>query len=168
MYKFKPKEAWYKDALAKEDAAGDIAAGFEVINLQAPTEEAADESECVEKAYDVLRMGFSLLMRKLRANKELSIKELASRIDVEPRELYLIEYQMGYKPPLRTIMQLSNFYGIPYKNLVQIAGVVRHIDRRLQDDVVRYAANADTFEKLTKEEKRDLNSIIKELQKVGD
>ena len=108
-----------------------------------------------------MQAGFSRFMHKLRINAGLSIAKLASKIDVEQEQLLFIEQKIGYKAPPRTLSNLAKYYNLPLQGLLQMSGVIRNVDKRLEESVVRFAAESDSFEKLTREEKKLLNSLIK-------
>jgi|SRR3972149_822743 len=165
MYKLNPSDDWYRRASADEDKFSDTSAGSIVIsNLKSlsSNDEQLSEDELL------LKHSFSILVHKLRIKDGFSISQLAKKLDVDESELINIESNSGYKPPLRTLMQISNFYGLPYQALSMIAGVVKNINLQFKNDLVRYAANSDKFEKLTKEEKEQLNEIIKCIREFGE
>lgn len=153
----KPKEEWYEkySKLEEEVSAGSF---FLNTNKNDVTNKIAPMIEDKEK---VIRVSFGILMHKLRLSKNLKLEQLANKVDVELAELFNIENESEYKPSLRTINQLAKYYDLPYKILAQIAGVVKNPDKNLANDMIRYAANSSSFEKLTKEEKIQLNDIIK-------
>jgi len=165
MYKLNPSDEWYRKASADEDKFTDTSAGSVVIsNL----ESLSSNSEKLSQEELLLKHSFSIMVHKLRIKDGLSVKQLAKKLDIDESELISIESNSGFKPSLRTLLQISNYYGLPYHALAMIAGVVKKIDRQFKSDLVRYAANSDKFEKLTVEEKKQLNEIVNLIRKFGE
>lgn len=165
MYKLNPPDEWYRNASADEDKFSDTSAGSLVIsNLESLS--ARDNNISNESLF--LKHSFSVLIHKLRIKDKLSINQLAKKLDIEESDLINIETDSGFKPTLRTLMQISTYYKLPYHALAMMVGVVKNIDGQFKEDMVRYAANSDKFEKLTDEEKKQLNEIIKQIRKFGE
>ena len=168
MFKIKATDKWYRE-MAKIEADHDISAGGmtseeELSPAKAKTGQAIVRQVKPRKE-DTLRterrwVGYSRFMHMLRIQKRLTIDQLARRIDVDSEQLLFIESKIGYKAPPRTLRNLANFYELPMKGFLQLAGVLAP-DKRLEEDMVKFAAESDSFETLSAEEKRLLNNIIK-------
>jgi len=157
MIKLSASKKWFLDAASKEESAENMSAGssFLVSNKSQDVVELKDLSEIRRNE------GFSNLLRMLRLNAGLSYEKLAKKINANIEELILIERQAGYRASPRTLVSLANFYKIPTSKLLQIGGAVKNIDEKLNDEVIRFAAESESFDKLTKEEKKLLQKIVK-------
>ncbi len=103
---------------------------------------------------------FSRFVRLSRRNRGLSIEILAEQADVEIAELVTIEENGQYKPDLRTVYQLANFFGVQRSNLLQIAGLTVPKDTHLIDQAVRFAARSEPVAALTAEERAALEAFV--------
>jgi transcriptional regulator with XRE-family HTH domain len=165
MYKISPSDEWYRKASADEDRFSDTSAGSVVLSS---IESLSSREDKLSNEELMVKHSFSILVHKLRIRDGYSLKQLSKKLDIDEIELINIESNSEYKPTLRTIMQISNFYGLPYQTLAMIVGAVKKIDNQFKEEIVRYAANSDKFEKLTKEEKQQLNEIISVIRKYGE
>lgn len=169
MFKFNATSKWYQSA-AKLEADHDISSGLPCLDLATPQKDRDIAQGVTDSAVrhdeqnyrsDFRQAGYSRFMHKLRINAGLSIKQLAKKLDVAPEQLLLIEQRIGYKAPPRTLSHLAKFYELPFPGFLQLAGAIKEIDKKIEEDVVRFAAESDSFEKLSKEEKRLLNDLVK-------
>jgi hypothetical protein len=55
---------------------------------------------------------------------------------------------------------LSQFFGVPDRKLAVLAGAIREIPADLREQAARFAAQSDSFSKLTKEEQRALDDFV--------
>jgi hypothetical protein len=55
---------------------------------------------------------------------------------------------------------LSKFYGIPQRRLAVLAGAIRDVPADLEREVSRFAAQSESFAKLTPEERRTLDEFV--------
>lgn len=153
MSKFKASKNWYLKALADEEGH-DISAGPEIYPLVDP-----NIYHLEKKVYDVSQ-SFSIFIHKLRISSGYTIEDLAKKIDVEADQLVKAE-RPGYKLPPRTLTHIAKFYDLPMKPLLQLAGAVKITNPELEDQVMKFAAQSESFEKLTSEEKNLLNKLVK-------
>ncbi|MDP4194850.1 MAG: helix-turn-helix transcriptional regulator [Bacteroidota bacterium] len=163
MFKLNPSIRWYDKYVKGDEKPEDISAGAFFIPVRF-LEDNVDED--VEQEVKILKYSFSILMNKLRISKNLSLEQLSQKIEVDFMELFQIEKDPLFKPHLRTIWQLAEFYKIPYKALAQVAGAI-NTNEKLKEDLVKYAAKSSSFEKLTKEEKKQLDEIVKIIKEFG-
>src|SRR5579871_205421 len=103
---------------------------------------------------------FSRFVRLARRNRGLTVETLAERADVEVAELVTIEESNQYKPDLRTVYQLANFFGVQRANLLQIAGLTAPKDSHLVQEAVRFAARSEPVAALTPEERAALEAFV--------
>lgn len=95
-----------------------------------------------------------------RRNRGMTVETLAERADVEVKELLTIEENIQYKPDLRTVYQLANFFEVPRSNLLQIAGLTAPKDTQLITEAVRFAARSESVAALTDEERAALDAFV--------
>ena len=103
---------------------------------------------------------FGRFVRLSRRKQGMSVEALAQRADVELAELLTIEENNQYKPDLRTVYQLANFFGVSRSNLLQIAGLTAPKDTQLMTEAVRFAARSESVAALTDEERAALDAFV--------
>jgi transcriptional regulator with XRE-family HTH domain len=156
MIKFAATNKWYELAAQSETNILDVSAGSSTLSVTG-----AAEPIPVTNIKQIRKLeGFSTLLRMLRLNKGFSIEKLASKINVEIKELVLLERQAGYKANPRTLVALANFYNIPIKRFLQISGAIKATDAEMEDEVIRFAAESELLEKLTAQEKSLLSRTM--------
>lgn len=165
MYKLNPSNEWYLKSVEEENDYLDDSIGCAVLSNNSVLFSISPDS--TNNLY-LLKHSFSVLLHKLRIKDHLSISQLAKKLEVDPWELTNIESNNEYKPALRTLMQISKFYGLPYQVLAMMVGVMKSVNQDLETNLVRYAANSDKFESLSNEEKHQLNEIIKLIRQYGE
>lgn len=117
-------------------------------------------SEMVQGAEDKTAYAFSRFVRLSRRSRRLSVEALAEQADLEIVELVAIEENSQYKPDLRTVYQLANFFGVQRSNLLQVAGLTIPKDAHLIDQAVRFAARSEPSAALTAEERAALEAFV--------
>ena len=113
---------------------------------------------------EVIRFAFREIMRALRRRQGLTVDELAEKLDADREELAMIERQEGYQPSPLLLYKLSHFYGIPQRKLTELAGIVPPVEPALREQASRFAAQSESFAKLTSEERRTLDEFVKFLK----
>ena len=108
------------------------------------------------------RRAFLLFLRMLRRREGLSVDELAKRSGIDRTELSAIEWNNGYRPTPLTLHKLGEFYCIPQRRLAALAGAVR--DDSVSEQASRFAAQSESFAKLTREERRVVDEFMKFLK----
>ena len=96
----------------------------------------------------------------MRRSRGLTVEKLAEDADVEMAELVSIEENGQYKPELRTVYQLANYFGVQRTNLLQVAGLTAPRDNRLVNEAVRFAARSESIAALTAEERSALEAFV--------
>jgi transcriptional regulator with XRE-family HTH domain len=107
-----------------------------------------------------LRQAFHLCMQMLRRKQKLTIDQLATKTDVDRDELVAMERNPGYRPSPLTLHKLSQFYSIPQKRLLVLAGAIKDVPPDLSEQASRFAAQAESFANLTSEEKKALDQFM--------
>ena len=151
-----PTRSWLMKAVELE-ADCDISAGpvMPVVEVDCPASAAL-----VVVKREKVHTAFSILMRQLRLEKNLTVEELAQRIEVEPEQLHRIERHIGFKPPPRTLQRLADWHRLPVNAVIQMAGGVKKMNRTIEDSALCFAAKSESFERLNSDEKRLLNDFV--------
>jgi len=117
-----------------------------------------------DPAVSPLRQAFHLCLQMLRRKQKLTIDQLAAKTDIDRGELVSLERNLGYRPSPLTLHKLSQFYGIPEKRLLVLAGAVRDVPQAFCDQASRFAAQSESFANLTAEEKTALDEFLRVLK----
>lgn len=112
-----------------------------------------------------VRHAFQLLMKLLRKKAGLTVEQLANKLEVEPYSVIELEQNISQLPLPIMIFKLSKFYKIPQIKLNVLAGAMKEIPSDLQSQASQFAAQSESFAKLTKEEKKLLDEFVKFLRK---
>ncbi len=112
-----------------------------------------------------LRYAFQVTLENLRRAKGLTVEQLAKKTGIDHDEILAMERNDGYRPQPYTLHILSKFYGIPDERLAALAGAFREIPEDIRESAARYAAQSESFAKLTKQERKALDNFVKALKK---
>ena len=107
-----------------------------------------------------IRYVFREVVRGLRRRQGLTPDELAAKLGLDRDEIIAMERQDDYRPTPLTLFKLSKFYGISQRNLAILAGALFDVSREFQQEVSKFAAQSESFAKLTKEEQQILDQFI--------
>lgn len=113
-----------------------------------------------EPQAEELREAFQRVVQMLRRSRGLTIDELAKRTGVDRMELTELERSPAYRPSPLTLHRLSEFFKIPHRKLALLAGAIRDVPEEFREQASRFAAQSDSFSKLTKEEQRVLDDFV--------
>jgi ribosome-binding protein aMBF1 (putative translation factor) len=113
---------------------------------------------------DETRFVFREVVKNLRRRERLSIASLAKAIDLEAEEIVAMERHDHYRPSPLVLHKLSRFYEVSQVRLAALAGAVSEVPDDLREEASRFAAQSQSFAKLTKEEKRVLDEFVKVLK----
>lgn len=122
-----------------------------------------DMSE-VEPDTPELRYAFQKLLYLSRLRKGWSLEKAAKEVGVETAELHALERSDNYKPSPLVLYQLSEAYGVPQEKLAFLAGAFKTVPDELKKEASRFAAQSDSFDKITAEERKLLDGFIKILK----
>lgn len=111
-----------------------------------------------------LRFAFHLFLQMLRREHGLTVDALASTTGIDRVEILAMERNNAYRPTPLTIHRLSGFYGIPERRMLEFAGAVKDVPTAFAEKVSNFAAQSESFAKLTHEEKNALDEFMKFLQ----
>ncbi len=107
-----------------------------------------------------LRQAFHRVVQMLRRSRGLSIDALAKKTGIDAQELVALERNPAYRPSPLTLHRLSQFFDLPDRKLAVLAGAIREVPEELRQQAARFAAESDSFSKLTKEEQRVLDDFV--------
>jgi transcriptional regulator with XRE-family HTH domain len=107
-----------------------------------------------------IREAFHRVVQMLRRSRGLSIDDLAEKTEIDRTELVALERNPAYRPSPLTLHRLSEFFGVPDRKLAVLAGAIREVPEDLRQHAARFAAQSNTFSKLTKEEQRVLDEFV--------
>jgi transcriptional regulator with XRE-family HTH domain len=144
-----------------ETDAGAALAALEGIGVMVPAvREREATAEVADEKVVQLRMALGTLVRQLRYRDNLSIDDLAQRASVSGDELRRIEHDPHYVARPRTLYQLAAEFHVPVRNLMQLAGATRTVDRVLYNAAVKFAARSDDLSSLSEAERQLLNVFV--------
>jgi HTH-type transcriptional regulator, competence development regulator len=141
-------------AQLEAEVDGEIGAGLLAIDPVFESKAASVEPS------EETTIAFSRFVRLARRGRGLSVEKLAENADVEVVELVSIEENGQYKPDLRTVYQLANFFGVQRANLLQVAGLTAPKDSHIVSEAVRFAARSEPVAALTAEERSALEAFV--------
>lgn len=110
---------------------------------------------------------FGLFVEMLRRRDGLSRGELAQKADVDLSEVIDIETCDDVDVSPRTLYQLEKCFGLSENVLAKLSGAVRTLKGDVQQNIVRYAAQAKHANHLNDEECQILNEVIALLDQEG-
>lgn len=107
-----------------------------------------------------VREAFHRVVQMLRRSRGLTIDGLAEKTGIDRTELVALERNPGYRPSPLTLHRLSQFFEVPDRKLAVLAGAIRDVPEELRQHAATFAAQSDSFSKLTKEEQRVLDDFV--------
>jgi transcriptional regulator with XRE-family HTH domain len=117
-----------------------------------------------DPAGGTIRYAFQLVLQDLRRSRGLTIDRLAQRTGINREELVAAERSPGYRPTPLTLHKLSEFYGLPERKLAALAGAFRDVPQEVVQSASRFAAQSESFARLTDEERAALDQFIQVLK----
>jgi transcriptional regulator with XRE-family HTH domain len=109
---------------------------------------------------DDVSYAFHVFLRQLRRSKGLTVDKLAAALDLERSEVVAMERDCSYRPSPMTLHRISRLYGIPERRLAALAGALREVPAEFQERASRFAAQSDSFAKLSADERRALDEFM--------
>ncbi len=97
--------------------------------------------------------------------------QFANKSSIDPDDIVAMERNIGYRPTPLTLHKLSKFYGIPQRRLAILAGAITDIPDEIREQASRFAAQSESFSKITEEERRTLDEFVTFLrneEKISD
>jgi len=133
---------------------GFVSAGGLVSEIELPGRE-------IPVKADPLRHAFVRLLRLTRRERSLSLEELATKADIDLAELMRIEIDEHHTPNILTVCRIAEFFRLPQKPLLALAGLLEPKDASFQHESLRFAARSEPVEKLSREEHKALEEYVK-------
>jgi transcriptional regulator with XRE-family HTH domain len=112
------------------------------------------------------RIDFHLFLQLLRRRKGLTIDDLVQETGIDHDELVSME-RGGTVPEPLVLDRLSSFYDVPRNQMLRLAGVVRDVDEDFLEHASRFAAQSESFDKLTREERKAVDDYLGFLRTCG-
>ena len=116
------------------------------------------------KENEKIRFVFQEVARGLRKQKGLGIDQFVKKSGIDRGDVIAMERHPGYKASPLVIHRLSKFYDIPQKKLAVLAGAFKDLPPDIEAEASRFAAQSDSFAKLTEEERKTLDEFVKFLR----
>lgn len=114
-----------------------------------------------------IRFAFQEMARGLRKYKGLGIDKFAEKSGIDKADVIALERHLNYMPSPLVIHKLSKFYDIPQKKLAFLAGAIKDMPPEMEVEASRFAAQSESFSKLTDEERKTLDEFVKFLRTDG-
>ena len=109
---------------------------------------------------ETIRYVFREVVRGLRREKGLKVAQFAKKSSIDPDDVVAMERNIAYRPTPLTLHKLSKFYDIPQRRLAILAGAITDIPDDIREQASRFAAQSESFSKLTEEERRTLDEFV--------
>ena len=117
-----------------------------------------------EKDSNIRRFVFQEVIKGLRKEKMLSVDKFAQKSGIDRTDVIDMERNPDYKPSPFDLHNLSKFYKIPSSKLAVLAGAIKKMPPEMEVEASRFAAQSESFSKLTDEERRTLDEFVKFLR----
>ncbi|NQT39112.1 MAG: helix-turn-helix domain-containing protein [Planctomycetes bacterium] len=109
---------------------------------------------------DGMRHAFHLVVQMLRRRRGMTVDKLAKRADIDRDEIVAMERNNAYRPSPLTLHKLCNFYKIPERRMLVLAGAIKEAPQGFSETASRFAAQSESFAKLTEEEQKTLDEFV--------
>lgn len=160
--KLKMTKEWLLKNIDKEDKAI-VSAGGLSGSTQDMLEQPAHKYPPKEAGAPLPALG--RLISLSRRNRGWSPEKLAAEARIDLDELVSIEQVSNYVPEPRTVCQLAKVLHLSEESMLELSGNTVCRNQQLQEEAVKFAARAQSLERLSKEEKRALEEFVKQLAK---
>jgi transcriptional regulator with XRE-family HTH domain len=107
-----------------------------------------------------VREAFHRVIQMLRRSRGLTVAGLAEKTGVDREELVALERNPGYRPSPLTLHRLATFFEVPSRMLAVLAGAIRDVPEGVRARAFAFAAQSESFSRLTKEEQRVLDEFV--------
>ncbi|SRR6266404_1287569 len=125
------------------------------LGLESEKEDPQSESETDT------RPALIRLLQLSRTQSGLTLEQFSAKVGVALTEMTGIETDQTYLPTPRTIYKLAEYLKVPVKSLMALAGLIKLGDLQFDDAAVRFAANSESVERLSKEEHKLLREYVR-------
>lgn len=148
---------WLKEKAALEDG-GFVSVGGFISSVDVPESQSAAEPEPLKHA-------FVRLLQLKRRERALTLEEFANEADLDLAEIVRLESDENYTPSILTVDRIADFFSLPKKPLMALAGLLRLKDVSFRQEALRFAARSEPVEKLSPEEHQALEEYVRFLCK---
>jgi transcriptional regulator with XRE-family HTH domain len=107
-----------------------------------------------------IREVFHRVVQMLRRSRGLTVDALSHQTGIDRMELVALERDSAYRPSPLTLHRLSKFFNVPDRKLAILAGAIREIPEQIREEASKFAAQSESFSKLTKEEQKVLDDFV--------
>jgi transcriptional regulator with XRE-family HTH domain len=107
-----------------------------------------------------VREAFPRVIQMLRRSRGFTIGMLSEKANIDKTELTALERTQAYRPTPLTLHRLSQFFDIPHRKLAVLAGAIKEASEGFREKAIQFAAQSDSFSKLTKEEQKILDDFV--------
>jgi DNA-binding XRE family transcriptional regulator len=152
--KYNISKDWCARMASNEDG-GEIGAGILAVDPFFETVSSVNTA-----TVDEPNIAFGRFISLMRRKHRLTIEALAQEADLDTLALIEIEEDTRYKPEVRTVYQLANYFDVPRPKLMQIAGLTAPKDDCLFQQAVKFAASSESVEDLTAQERAALEAFV--------
>lgn len=104
-----------------------------------------------------------LLIRQVRRRDQLSIAQLAERLQVAPEDVSKLENEAGFIPSPRTMHRIALYINVPTPAVQRLATPMQAQNDTMKDAALKFAASSDDLSVLSQAERRSLNDFVKVL-----
>lgn len=111
-----------------------------------------------------IRHAFQVLVRSLRKKQGLNVDQLAKKLEIDPGYVIELEQDISHRPSPLILYKLSSYFKIPQVMLNFLAGATKDIPPDLQIQASQFAAQSESFSKLTEDEKKLLDDFVRFLR----
>lgn len=105
------------------------------------------------------RCAFQQFLQFLRRRMGLTLDELAKKTGIDRADLAGME-QRGMVPEPLVLHHLSRFFNVPVQQMLRLAGLVRDRNEEFARHESKFAAQSESFDTLTREEKKALDEFL--------
>lgn len=113
---------------------------------------------------ETVHYAFRRFVQNARRKEGLSIKQASKKMDVDSSELEQMEHDSSYRPSPLALSKLSEFYGVSHERLAALAGSIKDLPPELRVRASKFAAQSESFAKLSKDEKKALDEFMRFLK----
>lgn len=114
------------------------------------------------------RLAFAKFVELSRRRLRLTVEALAQKADVGVDDIVNIEEGCDPSPEPRSIFKLAEILKVPQARLMELSGLAEPRDPNLQKAAIKFAAQSEPMEKLSREEAAALEEMVKVLAERSD
>jgi transcriptional regulator with XRE-family HTH domain len=132
---------------------------IKALNRQVRIEAIGDNSKNIQ-----IRRAFQTLVRLLRIKSGFDVEQFAKKLGVDTDYIIELEHNISYRPTPLLLNKLSQIFKIPHQKLNFLAGAMKDIPQDLQSQASQFAAQSDSFAKLTDNEQKLVDEFVEFLR----